>query len=271
MSSRAFKHEHNMSPLMADKNFPVAFSLTHCSRLGLSASSHLVCALLISFSFLVLPLTPHYTRVCVCVCSCVTPPSPLLLSISTHDISALTLPSISTLLVYTQPTPSALSSHSPHLLFYQLKYGGGAGRMHVNGPRQSVQPRAPLGAAAGKPWPTAKPPCWMSRCCCSRRASRGWSRARAAAARSSPSPCTCPTCPPSWMRTATSPSLICQRCASSLCVRRTSCPLSPLHSSPASSSSSSSCSPPPSLSPTLSPSPSPWRCASATWSPRQPP
>lgn len=257
---------------MADENFPVDFTLTHCSRLGQSASSHLVCALLICFSFLVLPLTPHYTCVFVCVCSCVFAPFPFApLHLHTHVISSLTFPYISAPLMYTQPTPSALSSHSPHLLCHQLKYGGGAGRMRVNGPRQSVQPRAALGAAAGKPLPTAKPPCWTSRCCCSRPASKGWSRARAAAAHSSPSPCTCPTCPPTWTRTATSPSPICQRCASSLCARRTSCPLSHLHSSPASSSSSSSCSPPPSPSPTPSPSPSPWRCASATWSPRQPP
>lgn len=194
-----------------------------------------------------------------------------LLSIYTHIITSLKFPSLSAPLMYTQPTPSALSSHSPHLLFYQLKYGGGAGSMHVNGPHRSVQPRAVLGAAAGKPSPTAKPPCWTSRCCCSQPASKGWSRARAVVARSSPSPFTCLTCPPSWMRTATSPSLICQRCASSLCAHKTSCPLSHLHSSPASFSSSSSCSPPPSPSLTPSPSPSPWRCASATWSPRQPP
>ncbi len=255
-----------MDFLVADENLPVAFSLTHCSTLGLSAS-HLVCALLISFSFLVLPLTPHYTRVCAHAYS---PPSPSLLSIYTHIIFSLTFPSISAPLVNTQPTPSALSSHSPHLLFHRPKYGGGAGRTRVNGRRQSVQPRAALGAAAGKPSPTAKPPCWTSRRCCSRPASRGW-RARGAAARSSPSPCTCPTCPPSWMTTATSPSPISQRCVSSLSARRTSCPLSHLHSSPASSSSSSSCFPPPSPSPTPSPSPFPWRCVSATWSPRQPP
>ncbi|XP_023263195.1 band 4.1-like protein 3 [Seriola lalandi dorsalis] len=46
---------------------------------------HLVCALLISFSFLVLPLTPHYTRVCSCVFA--SPPLPFrLLSIYTHAI-----------------------------------------------------------------------------------------------------------------------------------------------------------------------------------------
>lgn len=177
---------------MADENIPVAFSLTFCSRLGLSAF-HLMCALLISFSFLVLPLTPHYTR----VCSCVFAPFPPLLSIYTNVIPSLTFPSISAPLVYTQPTPSALSSHSPHLLFHQLKCGEGAGRTHVNGPHQLVQPRAALAAAAGKPTPTAKPPCWRNRHCCSRPANRGWSRARAAAAHFSPSPCTCPTCPPS--------------------------------------------------------------------------
>lgn len=51
---------------VAEENLPVAFSLIHCSRLGINAS-HLLCALLISFSFLVLPLTPHFTCVCVCV------------------------------------------------------------------------------------------------------------------------------------------------------------------------------------------------------------
>lgn len=70
--------------LMADDNLPVAFSLTHCSSLGLSAS-HLVCALLISFSFLVLPLTPHYTR--LCVCSCVFAPFPFTpLHLHTHHL-----------------------------------------------------------------------------------------------------------------------------------------------------------------------------------------
>ena len=199
-------------------------------------------------------------------------PLPLsLLSIFTHVIPSLTLPSVSTPLVYTQLTLSARSSHSPHLQFHQLKCGGGAGRMFENGPHRSVQPRAAMGAAAGKPTLIAKPPCWRSRCCCSRPVSWGWSRARAAAARSSPSPCTCPTGPPCWMRTATSPSPICQRCASSPSARITSSPLDHPHSSPASSSFSSSCSPRPSQSLTPSPSPSPWRCASATWSPRQPP
>lgn len=193
------------------------------------------------------------------------------LSIYTNIISSLTFLSISAPLMHSQTTPSALSSHSPHPLFHQLKYGGGAGRTHTNGPRQSVRPRAAPGAAAGKPMPIAKPRCWRSRRCCSRHASRGWSRARAVAAHSSPSPCTCPTCPPSWMRTATSLSPICQRCAFSLSVRKTSCPLSHLHSSPASSSFSSSCSPLPSQSPMPSLSPSLWRCASATWSLRQHP
>lgn len=252
---------------MAEENLPVAFSLTHCSRLGMSAS-HLMCALLISFSFLVLPLTPHYT----CVCSCVFAPFPLRSSLLTHTSSfSSTFPSISAPLVYTQQTPSALSSHSPHLLFHRLKYGGGAGRTRISGPPQSVQPRATLGADDDKPSPTAKPPCWTSRRCCFQPASRGWSRARVAVARSSPSPCTYLTCPPFWMMTVTSHFPICQKCASSLSARRTSCPLSHHHSSPASSSSSSSCCPPPSPSPTPSPSPFPWRCASATWSPRQPP
>lgn len=184
---------------------------------------------------------------------------------------SLIFSSISTPLVYTQTIPSALSSLSPHLLFHSLKCGGGAGRTHISEPPQSVQARAALGAAAVRPLLNAKLRCWMSKLCCSWHESRDWSRAGIMVAHSSHSPCTCPTCPRSWMKTVTSPSLICPKCVSSPSVRRTFCPLSRHHSSPASSSSSSSCCPPPSPSHMLLPSPSPWRCASATWSLREPP
>lgn len=255
---------------MAEENLPVAFTLTHCSSQGIIAS-HLVCALLISFSFLVLPFDPTLYFLCVCVLMRIRP-VPLRSSLLTHTASfSPTFPSISAPLVHTRTTLSALSSLSPHLLSHRLKCGGGAGRTRISGPPRSARPRAALGAAADRPKPSAKLPCWTSRCCCCRRASKGWSRASVAAARSSPSPCTCLTCPPSWMTTVTSHFPTCQKCASSPSVRRTSCPLSHRHSSPASSSSSSSCCPPRSPSPTPSPSPSPWRCASATWSPRQPP
>ena len=210
----------------------------------------------------------------MCVCArthACSPRSSSPLFINKHIIFSLTFPSISAPLVYTQMTPSVQSFHSPHLLFHQLKYGEGAGRTHISEPPQSVQPRAAAGSCTVKPSPTAKLPCWMNRCCCSLHASRGLSRARAMEARSSPSPCTCPTSPPSWTMTVTSPSPICRKCAFSLNARKTSCQLSPHHSSLASSSSSSFCCPPPFPSPTPSPSPFPWRCASATWSPRQPP
>lgn len=173
--------------------------------------------------------------------------------------------------VYTQTIPSALSSLSPHLPSHLLKYGGGAGRTHISELPQSVQARAAPGGAAARPLLTAKLHCSMSKPCCSWHESRDWSRAGITAAHSSRSPCTCPTCPLSWMKTVTSPSPICPKCVSSLSVRRTFCPSSHRHSSPASSSSSSSCCPPPSPSHMLLPSPSPWRCASATWSPREPP
>lgn len=163
------------------------------------------------------------------------------------------------------------SSRSPHPPSRPLKSGGGAGRTHVNGLRRSVPLKTATGVGVGRPALTAKPPCWKNRPSCSLLGNSVWSRARLEAGRSSPSPCTCQTCPPSWTRTVTSASPIWPRCASSRSARNTSCPLNPHHSSRASCSSSSSCLP--RLSPSLMPSRSPslWPCASATWSPRPPP
>lgn len=133
-----------------------------------------------------------------CVCAhAYSPSSPSLLSICTHVISSLTFPSISAPLICTHTTPSAPSFHSPHLPSHQVKYGAGAGRARASGPHLLARPRAAPVAAGGKPAPITKPPCWRSRCCCCQPAGRGWSRARDTAALSSPSPCTCPTCPPS--------------------------------------------------------------------------
>lgn len=177
---------------LADENFPLAISLTLCSRQSLNAFSHFLCALLISFSFLVFPLT---LTLYSCVLMLIRRPLPFPY---THTvISSLSFPSVSAPLMHSHLTPSVLSSRSLHPPFHQLKYGAGTGRTPASGLHQSVQSRAVPGAAAGKPAPTIKPPCWRSRLCFCQPASRGWSRARAGAARSSPSPCTCPTCRPS--------------------------------------------------------------------------